>query len=779
MKINIQLEDTLIKALEEGVNLFVGAGFSVLAKNADGKTLPVGEQLLKELKEFFKDIPDSLDLPKAAMYLEKINKEKFYKYIKERYIVDSYNDNYNSLLSLNIKGIYTTNIDNLFVKIFDNSTSMYLSDITMAGAVFNESKSVTYVPLHGSIYNDERKLIFSSADLSSAFSNDRDIWQYLRMAVEKHPTIFWGYKLNDSGVIQTLFSNSERESLQKTKWIVLREGNESEVKYFEALGFNIIIADTESLLAYFKEKQIDISEESDAFKLSKTFYASEFKDMLIPKIGTGPIRPLSEFFLGAAPVWNDIFSNKIYKTSHYEKLIDVINKESKNIIVVGTPVSGKTTLMMQIAANYKFNGVKLLSSYVSSSRAEIINKRFTHEKLLLFIDNLRDNLEAVDVLCENKNIKLICFEREHNYDVISHRVNESEFEFYDTTTLTRRDLQSIYDSIPANVKKRTLTIESTNESIFEFVCQNVEKQNVRDRFLKVFKELGNHSEDLLDLFIMCCYCRNCRIPVSLDMAYAFLSDEVNDYDEVLDTIDQLGKLVTDYDYTDPVIDKDQDYFQARSHIVAETIMNHVPGIILKRVITRFHENVPTFRIVNYAVFKKTAYDKDYFVRAFNNWEEGKEFYDFLYERDRDYYMLQQAALYLANKKKFPQAFDYIDLAIRKSEGRIFSIKNTHAIILFEANINENNENTIVRQNLDKSMNILSECYRIDRRKYYHVRIFAVQSISYFKKYNDSIAKDYLQTSKERLTKEIANQPLYRHKRLRELLRDISLILQAI
>lgn len=206
MKPQIKLEDTLIKALKEGVNLFAGSGFSLLAKNREGKNLPTGDGLLKEIRASFKDVPENLDLPKTAMYLEKTNKGNFIKFLKTRFNVTEFDNNYLNILNAIIKGIYSTNIDNLFLKLFENSRSMYLNDITIKGAIFNESKAVKYVPLHGSIYNDERKLIFSSADISSAFSNDRDIWQYLRTAIEEYPTIFWGYSLNDSGVIQTLFS---------------------------------------------------------------------------------------------------------------------------------------------------------------------------------------------------------------------------------------------------------------------------------------------------------------------------------------------------------------------------------------------------------------------------------------------------------------------------------------------------------------------------------------------------------------------------------------------
>ena len=636
MKPQIKLEDTLIKALREGVNLFVGAGFSLLAKSRDGKNLPIGDGLLKEIRANFKDIPDSLDLPKTAMYLEKTNKENFIKFLKIRLNVSEFDNNYLYILKANIKGIYSTNIDNLFLKIFENSRSLYLNDVTIKGAIFNESKAVKYVPLHGSIYNDERKLIFSSADISSAFSNDRDIWQYLRMAIEECPTIFWGYSLNDSGVIQTLFSNPTRESFHKTKWIILREKNDAEIKYFEALGFNVIISDTTSFLQYLKEKEEELTLSEGTLVNAQYINLNDFKDFLIPKIGTGPIRPLSEFFIGAPPVWNDVFSNKIYKTSHYEKIIDLINKSNKNIIVLGTPVSGKTTLMMQIAANYNFNGYKFVGNYIRSARAEIISKLFVKQKLLFFIDDFRDNLDAIEILTKNPNIRVLCFEREHNYEIVSHKIDDSEFEFYDITTLIKRDTQAIYDSIPADIKKRSLITKSADESIFEFVCLNIERQNVKDRFKKVFEELNHQSDDLADLFVMSCYCHFCHIPVSIDMAFAFLGDYAQDYHEILDTIDQLGKLITDYDYTDPLIDKDQDYFQARSHIVAETVMQLVPSNIFRRVLSRFHKNIPIFRIVSYHIFKKTAYDKDFFLKAYPDWEEGKQFYESLYNRDIDY-----------------------------------------------------------------------------------------------------------------------------------------------
>ena len=47
--VSIENENNFRSALSKGINLFLGAGFSVLAKNKDGSHLPLGEGLKDEL----------------------------------------------------------------------------------------------------------------------------------------------------------------------------------------------------------------------------------------------------------------------------------------------------------------------------------------------------------------------------------------------------------------------------------------------------------------------------------------------------------------------------------------------------------------------------------------------------------------------------------------------------------------------------------------------------------------------------------------------------------
>lgn len=49
----IQNKNTLINAMKTGINIFVGAGFSLYAYDKCNKKLPTGKELAKELQEAF------------------------------------------------------------------------------------------------------------------------------------------------------------------------------------------------------------------------------------------------------------------------------------------------------------------------------------------------------------------------------------------------------------------------------------------------------------------------------------------------------------------------------------------------------------------------------------------------------------------------------------------------------------------------------------------------------------------------------------------------------
>ena len=65
---NIENEHLFNNALSTGINLFVGAGFSILAKDEDGNRLPLGSELSKELAAiFWNSSPVILEFPNSSI----------------------------------------------------------------------------------------------------------------------------------------------------------------------------------------------------------------------------------------------------------------------------------------------------------------------------------------------------------------------------------------------------------------------------------------------------------------------------------------------------------------------------------------------------------------------------------------------------------------------------------------------------------------------------------------------------------------------------------------
>lgn len=116
------------QALTDGINLFCGAGFSVEAKDKNGNTLPMGAGLLDELKSEFSSLASYTKLPRACTKLKQTDKQSFYAFLKNRFTVCDFLELYSVLLDINLKNVYTTNIDDLFFKIFEKSTNIIHSN---------------------------------------------------------------------------------------------------------------------------------------------------------------------------------------------------------------------------------------------------------------------------------------------------------------------------------------------------------------------------------------------------------------------------------------------------------------------------------------------------------------------------------------------------------------------------------------------------------------------------------------------------------------------------
>lgn len=750
----IENENLLLQAFKNGINLFVGAGFSILAKDKDGRTLPTGEELLKDLQKQFNKNDSKLTLQQLSSVLASTDKTEFYRYLTARFSVAYVDPLYLHINKLNIKNIYTTNIDNLIPQIVAKG-NRYLNDQMFNGRAI-DAKAINYVPLHGNVDAIPKKFIFDVNSLANIYNDAPRIWNYLSIEMEAVPTIFLGYSFGDTSVIQASTSRQTFTNAQKNKWILLKETDESITEYYKALGFDIISGDIKDFLEYVssldivkdkKSRKIPIEQLLGAYVVPHSIYEVKRR------------RPIKEFFTGSSPIWSDILENQIFKTHYLSLVYDrILEKNKRGVIIIGAPVSGKSTLLMQIANEVEGLGVKLYFDNLSEGKAEYVSKLIGDSHVVVFIDDLYESVDALPIL-DRSNIKIVAAERSHNYSIISHLVDETKFSIINITSLKDSDIQGIYNSLPESIRSEDLRREKelniySKDSLFEFVIRNIKGNNIKNRYRDAIRKMEKEDPDLAEFLVLCAYMHSCRIPLSSEMAHAYFSDYEYNYNDIFDIRDDAKDLINDYIPANDQNYPEMDYYYPRSKYIAEIIRDACSKELLKSVMTGVINRVPGFIICNYKTFRKYAFDKVLTSRAFDDWREGKAYYEsaFVYDKNNPY-VLQQGSLFLASKGKYDEAFSWIDRAISMTDDRYFSIRNTHAIILFNANINKRQAES-VRKELDLSMQILERCIHDDMRKRFHAQAYGTQAIQYYEKFRDDIGERYLRQAEMWLNSEV-------------------------
>ena len=676
---------------------------------------------------------------------------------------------------LGIRSIYTTNIDNLIPQIIARG-SRYINDQLANGPTI-DSKAINYIPLHGNVDANPQKFIFDVNSLANIYNDTPRIWSCLSREMETVPTLFLGYSYSDTSVIQAATSRQTFTNAHKNKWILLKDIDEGMKEYYESLGFDIILGTIEDFLLYISKIDLNLKPESAKIPIDV------LRSYVVPhSIYEVKRRPIIEFFTGSSPIWSDILENQIYKT-HYLSMIQdkVLEKGKKGVIIIGAPVSGKSTLLKQIANVLDGEGNKLYFDNLSESKAEYVSKLIGDSRVVIFIDDLYESIDALSIL-DKPNIKIVAAERSHNYSIISHLIDETKFSIVNVTALKDSDIQGIYNSLPASIRCEYLQREKeldlySKDSLFEFVLRNIRGgSNIKQRYKTAIRKMEKDDPELAEFLVLCAYMHSCRIPLSSEMAHSYFSDYEFNYCDIFDMREDAKDLINDYIPKDNEEYIDMDYYYPRSKYIAEIIRDSCSQKLLRKVMEGIIMKIPRIIICNYKSFRKYAFDKNLALRAYGNWEEGKKYYEsaFVYDQ-RNPYVLQQGALYLASKKKYDDAFSWIDRAISMTDDRFFSIRNTHAIILFDANINKGLED--VRNELDTSMHILEKCMHNDKRKRFHAQAYGSQAIQYYERFRDDVAKVYLQQAERWLNEEVDHSAWDTDtRRLRDRIRNILITL---
>ncbi|MGJ0491192.1 SIR2 family protein [Methylobacter sp.] len=772
----IENENTFKNCLQKGINLFLGAGFSVEAKGIfeeKPKAMPVGDGLRKEiLKEFGRDEKSPLSLSQLCQIISKTRRDALNDFLRKRFTVVEFGKMYGNLERINIKAIFTTNIDDLVFKIFEGSQRYYVNDISLRGPSIVGSSAIDYIALHGSVVHASEGMDFSPVEIASSFERDKDKWYGYIGRVQQTPTLYWGYSIADAGVLQALAKETINGRERAPAWVTLRAEDDEAIEYYSSLGFQIIVAETSDLLKLFGQLKIDNI--SDA---PKSLIDKRFSEYLIPTVNKVPVRTLAEFYLGAEPTWYDIFLGNLHKTKHFYVAQNSI-AGNKNCLLIGAAVTGKSTLLKLLANSVPDNVQSLFIEDITPEKARLLIKDIDEQgaKVIAFIDNAADAWEAIGILSVSNNIQIVAAERDYIFDSVAHRFARGKFDIFDVSGLSLLDVQAVQDKIPSGVQRlntqkfyEPLSVDF-DPTFFEVLDSSIVGHLLADRFIDALKNLKKEAPAKHDLLLLSCYLYSCRIPTSVDVASSFLSKLEANPMAVYQLLISMTSLLSQYE--GGLAETDQAFFVPRSRSVAEAVIKRVEPSDLRRLLIQFHSEVSTTKIPRYDIFRRMAYDANLITRAFPNWEEGLDFYEKCFDRDRSPSFKQQGALYLSRKRQYQLAFKWIDDAMAMAGRRRESVRNTYAVIMFNANYDKSDSAPGVITTLDESMQILQKCYTDDLRKVYHAKVFADQAVKYAAKFSDSPSSlEYLDQAIMWLNAEL--QSRQGDRSINQLLRDLK------
>lgn len=764
-----------------GMNLYLGAGFSVYAYNAEEKSLPLGKEINEQLIDIFSlDKSRNFTLSNTCKKIKRENEDALTRLLKEKYTVKEYDPRYRYITDLPIKNIISLNIDNLIECIYDENTSrISLIDSKIYGTL-EQTNAVNLYKIHGSVtYPIQEKLSFTEKELTDLFLREKKLFETVSYKLSVAPTVFWGISLLDNNTIDIII-NSEAFSKSKTpKWIVVypTDDNKEYIEDFEEQGFNIIEADTMELIEYLHNLSFSNSGIKDSYVRYGDLFPRNYVSEKLEKMSVR--RPVVDFFAGAEPQISDILSNNVNRISYYD---EAINKVIVNdtVLITGIPGCGKSTLLLQLAFSNEITGKKFWFSSITKQEAERLKTSIKNERnqVYIFIDNLYNNMDAFKVLRELPKIKLIVAERALNFDYIKRSFNIDLHEIIDISNLELEDVQMICKSMnrPSNEALQLLT-NNDNISLLEIVFYVSTSTLINERISGYINDLRSFEDEklnlnLLELFTLINYTSYCGIPCSMDMLLFYFDEEIDSYEDILYALKKMNKIIVqaDDDFDDY---SNQDYLVMRSKLFAEKSLKLIDSITMKKMLNHFWDNVNPHIIYRYDVFKRKAYDADITSKIFTV-KEGQAFYEKILLINRSPFVKHQYAIFLLRKKRYDLAWSEIDQAYTESEKKVFTIANTHAVILFEMNIvaqaTDDNDMRILKETMHKSFSTLEYCINQDVRINYHALVYAKNTIRYFERFGyDRYLRSYVDSSLEQLKDILSRDEYIPAKMRRELL----------
>ena len=308
-----------------------------------------------------------------------------------------------------------------------------------------------------------------------------------------------------------------------------------------------------------------------------------------------------------------------------------------------------------------------------------------------------------------QNIHLISIAEEYSYESSKHLLKDYKNIYLGE--LEYKEAARIFEHLQPNLRNEKFKYKDSNYEKYtmrDFIFKNINNilspVMVKDILLTIKKK----SMRAIQTIALVIYLYACDSVLSTDIMIHFF--HLKEYSEAQEIIEEVNGIFNKYSIDLNKDEENHDFYVLCSKFFAlfarDIFLNDVElRQIYAEVVKLFIYNVSILKIYKFNIFRRKGYDTSLFYSLFKS--EGDEIYEYLYNIQNSPYLYQQRALFLGKLGKYNEAYHYMDMAYNALPNN-FSIKNSRAVITFEANRGKTSDFAISK--MKKSMETLEICY---------------------------------------------------------------------
>ncbi|MDC3962623.1 P-loop NTPase [Polyangium jinanense] len=397
--------------------LLLGAGFSRSSIGPDGKNLPLGGELARELAAAF-DLP--ADYPLASLS-DAIPPDALSKFLVAKFLGCKASTTVRTLPSFIWRRIYTYNIDNVLLDAYhDNDRALQKIQCVTHSDPFqdrDEPGSVQVVYLHGYVERPEAGFVFSTRSYAGHV-DEHNVWDYIFAdEIQEKPFIVMGCALNefDLEVFLKRRDKSHKIRSRSAPSLFVTPHVDSIVeRVCERHGLTIVKATADEFISQLNEVVPDRPTVIDLLRPKTTaalfgsasaerIFFSQWRhvgDAVSQSAGQAPPHILT----GCEPNWDHVRRNEILPRTDTANLAAGVLRWASNparsiIRIVFAPAgSGKSCLLLDVATTLANQKVATFfwdgDARMSVDEAVTILKG-ANEPVVLMVDRVGDHIDQL------------------------------------------------------------------------------------------------------------------------------------------------------------------------------------------------------------------------------------------------------------------------------------------------------------------------------------------------------------------------------------------------